>query len=175
VTLPRPRWPHLLLAALQACFRPQGGPSFRSVPPRSYHHETSLAMVVQPQARPYSLAYLFKFEVGFVCCIISSMLCKRNYISHRVSLSHISMTDRTHATSRSSPFHPVAFMSYFQSLLSLLTDDTPPPPSSNTRSSSTSISLFAAAFPSSLPNVHIPTCSPSTLTCSNSESIPLTL
>ena len=50
-------------------------------------------------------------------------------------------------------------MPYFQSLISLLTDDTP---SSNTPSSSrnASNSLFAA-FPSSLPNVHIPIHSPS--------------
>jgi hypothetical protein len=44
-------------------------------------------------------------------------------------------------------------MSYFQTLISLLTDDTPPLTSSNTPSSSrsTSNSLFSTAFPSSLP------------------------
>jgi hypothetical protein len=97
--------------------------------------------------RPYSLAYLF--EVGFIRCIIF-----RISFTSCLSLSHIS--DRTHVSSPS-PFHPVA---YFQSLLSLLTDDTPPPPSSNTRSSNFKFT-FAAAFPSSLSNVHIPTRSPS--------------
>ena len=96
----------------------------------------------------------------------TSITCHLLDRSHSIHVRYDRRNTRVEYTSRvptERPTPPLSFMSYFQTLITLLTDDTPPPPSSNTRSSSrsTSNSLFTTAFPSSLPNVHIRARSPS--------------
>ena len=110
------------------------------------------------------------FQVGFVLCITAFPICSfwillshildHSYfcalwpMEYMFCLSPLFMFKEELLPSLSLPFHLVAFIPYFQSLISQLTDDLP---SSITPSSSPNASnSLLATFPS-LPNVRIPT------------------